>query len=142
MLEDEGAPAGAPPLNADEIVETAAARGVAIVRNHRALLARLLAVAGVTLTELETMGELQKETLEQVGNDKVASQNLVILSKVRRDVIQTVAGALAKVIPLERQAYNLDGDRGGAVPIKYVAPDMDKPVNSGLPEDDYFDPAA
>ena len=121
LLEDGSDPAGAPPLNADEIVETAAARGVAIVRNHRALLARLLAVAGVTLTELETMGELQKETLEQVGNDKVASQNLVILSKVRRDVIQTVAGALAKVIPLERQAYNLDGDRGGAVPISRCA---------------------
>ena len=128
LLEDEGAPAGAPPLNADEIVETAAARGVAIVRNHRALLSRLLAVAGVTLTELETMGGLQKETLEQVGNDKVASQNLVILSKVRQDSIKTVAGALARVIPLERQAYNLDDDRGGAVPIKYVAPDMDKPA--------------
>ena len=105
-----GAPAGAPPLNADEIVETAATHGVDIIKNHRVLLARLLAVAGVTLSELEAMGEIQKETLEQVASDRVAAQNLVVLSKVRRDAIKAVAGALSRVIPLERQAYNLDDD--------------------------------
>ena len=142
LLEDE-VPAEVPPSEASDIVDTAAARGVEIVRNHRALLRRLLGVAGVTLTELETMSTVTKDNIKDLATDKAAAQNVVILSKVRRDGIKTVSAALARVIPLERQAYSLDDDRGSGVPIKYVAPDMEKPACSGLPEDDEdFDPAA
>ena len=45
LLDVEGAPASAPPLQADEIIDSAAKRGVAVVRRQRDLLARLLGVA-------------------------------------------------------------------------------------------------
>ena len=55
LLDDGGAPASAPSLPADQIIESAAKRGVAVVRKQRGLLARLLRAADGTLEELENM---------------------------------------------------------------------------------------
>ena len=122
-------------------MESAASRGVAVVRYHRKLLARLLAVADVTLEELENMIVISRETLEKKRGKHQAAL-LAALTKARQDGIKTVSHALSRVIPLERQAYSLDDDQGGAVPIKYVAPGYDKPAAAGLPEDDWGDDAA
>jgi len=55
LLDVEGAPASAPPVHADEIIDNAAKRGVAVLRRQRKLLAELLGVAEVALEELREM---------------------------------------------------------------------------------------
>jgi hypothetical protein len=136
LLDEGGAPACAPPLQADEIIESAAKRGVAIVRRQRELLARLLGVAGVTLKELEEMQLITRETLEKRPT-KARAQLVAALTKAKLDGMRAVSQVLSQAIPLERLAYSLDDDKGGAVPIMYVAPDYKKPPHTGLSEDQW-----
>jgi hypothetical protein len=133
---DGSAPASAPPIQADEIIETAAKRGVAIVRRQRELLARLLGVAGVTLKELEEMQLITRETLGKRPT-KARAQLVAALTKAKLDGMRAVSQVLSQAIPLERRAYSLDDDKGGAVPITYVAPSYNKPAFSGLSEDEW-----
>jgi hypothetical protein len=136
LLDDGGAPASAPPLQADEIIDNAAKRGVAVVRRQRDLLAQLLGVAEATLEELREMALISRETLEKKRTKHQAAL-VAALSKARLDGMRAVSQVLSQAIPLERLAYSLDDDKGGAVPIKYVAPDYKKPPYSGLSEDQW-----
>jgi hypothetical protein len=61
------------------------------------------------------------------------------VTRARLDGMRVVSGVLNQAIPLERQAFNLDKDDGGALPIKYVAPRYKKPAGSGLSEDEWTD---
>jgi hypothetical protein len=135
-LEAQGAPAGAPSLPADQIIESAAKRGVAVVRRQRDLLARLLGVADRTLKELEEMQLITRDTLKKKGT-KAQTQLITALTKAKLDGMRAVSQILNQAIPLERLAYSLDDDRGGAVPIKYVAPVYEKSPYSGLSEDQW-----
>ena len=121
LLDDGGAPASAPPLQPDEIIDSAAKRGVAVVRRQRDLLARLLGVADGTLKELEEMQLITRETLKKKRTNAQV-QLVTALTKAKLDGMRAVSQILNQAIPLERLAYSLDDDRGGAVPIKYVAP--------------------
>ena len=136
LLDVEGAPASAPPVHADEIIDNAAKRGVAVVRRQRKLLAELLGVAEVTLEELREMAVISRETLGK-KRTKAQTQLVAALSKARLDGMRVVSQVLSQAIPLERLAYSLDDDKGGAVAIKYVAPDYKKPPYSGLSEDQW-----
>jgi hypothetical protein len=136
LLDDGGAPASAPPLQADEIIDSAAKRGVAVVRRQRELLARLLGVAEITLEELREMAVISRETLGK-KRTKAQTQLVAALSKARLDGMRVVSQVLSQTIPLERLAYSLNDDKGGAVAIKYVAPDYKKPPYSGLSEDQW-----
>ena len=138
LLEDEGAPADVPPSEASEIIESAAKRGVAVVRRHRSLLSELLDIAGGTLKELR---EMELITLETYQKRKTKDMVALVsgLAKARLDSMRVVSGVLNQAIPLERQAYSLDSDDAGALPIKYVAPKYKKPAGSGLSEDEWTD---
>ncbi len=136
LLERQGAPGSASPLQADEIIESAAKRGVAIVKRQRKLLAELLRVAEATLEELREMAVISRETLEKKRTKHQAAL-VAALSKARLDGMRAVSQVLSQAIPLERQAYSLDDDKGGAVPITYVAPSYNKPAFSGLSEDEW-----
>jgi hypothetical protein len=137
LLEDE-VPDEVPPKEAEEIVESAAKRGVAVVRKQRKLLARLLRAADGTLEELENMQHISKELLSKKkskGNIAMVSA----LSKAKIDTMKAVSTVFNQAIPLERIAFSLDSDKGAATPIRYVAPDYKKPANTGLSEDDWED---
>ena len=136
LLEAEGAPASAPPLQADEIIDNAAKRGVTVIRRQRKLLAELLGVAEVTLEELREMAVISRETLGK-KRTKAQEQLVAALSKARLDGMRVVSQVLSQAIPLERLAYSLDDDKGSAMPIKYVAPAYKKPAGSGLSEDEW-----
>jgi hypothetical protein len=133
---DEGAPVSAPPIEASEIIESAAKRGVAIVRRQRQLLARLLGVADVTLGELEDMAVISQETLKK-KRTKAQVQLVAALSKAKIDGMRAVSQILSQAIPLERLAYSLDKDGGQERAIIYEAPDYRKPNCSGLSEDQW-----
>jgi len=136
LLDEKGAPAGAPPLQADEIIDSAASRGVTVVRRERKLLSRLLGVADITLGEME---EMQVITLELLRKKKTKALAALVtsLSKAKIDGMRAVSQVLSQAIPLERKVYSLDTDRGEAMSIRYVVPDIQKPAWSGLSEDQW-----
>jgi hypothetical protein len=136
LLTEDEVPGEVPPSEASEIVASAAKRGVAIVRSQRQLLARLLGIADGTLKELKEMQLITRETLEK-SPTKARSQLVAALTKAKLDGMRAVSQVLSQAIPLERQAYSLDDDKGGTVAIKYVAPDYKKPPYSGLSEDQW-----
>lgn len=138
LLEEEPVAASVAPFEASEIVETAARRGVEVVRNHRNLIKRLLGVAAATLSELEEMQLITRETLKK---RRTKGQALLVaaLSKAKLDGMKAVGQVLTQAIPLERQAFSLDKEGGAEKPIKYVAPDYRKPSNTGMSEDQWED---
>jgi hypothetical protein len=135
-LDEKGAPAGTPPIQADEIIDSAAKRGVAVVRHQRHLLAELLGIAGATLEELREMTVISRETLEKKRTKHKAAL-VAALSKAKFDGMRAVSQILSQAIPLERKAYSLDTDRGEAMNIQYVMPEIEKPKWSGLSEDQW-----
>jgi hypothetical protein len=136
LLTEAEVPGEVPPSEASEIVARASKRGVAIIRSQRKLLAQLLEVAGGTLKELEEMQLITRETLEK-SPTKARAQLVAALTKAKLDGMRAVSQVLSQAIPLERQAYSLDDDKGGAVAIRYVAPAYKKPPYSGLSEDQW-----
>ena len=136
LLTEDEVPGEVPPSEASEIVESAAKRGVAIVRSQRQLLARLLGIADGTLKELKEIQLITRETLGKRPT-KARTQLVAALTKAKLDGMRAVSQVLNQAIPLERRAYSLDDDKGGAVPITYVAPSYNKPAFSGLSEDEW-----
>ena len=136
LLDEGGAPGSAPPLQADEIIDSAAARGVAVVRRHRKLLSELLGAVDVALAELKTMEIIKQDVLER-KRLKGRIQMITALSRSRIDTLKVASQVLSQAIPLERKAYSLDSDRGETTSITYVVPDIDKPKWSGLSEDQW-----
>ena len=137
LLDEKGAPTSAPTLQADEIIDSAAARGVAVVRRHRKLLSELLGAVDVALAELKTMEIIKQDVLER-KRLKGRIQMITALSRSRIDTLKVASQVLSQAIPLERKAHSLDSDRGEAISIKYVVPDIEKPKWSGLSEE-YWD---
>ena len=136
LLDEGGAPASAPALQADEIIESATKRGVAVVRKHRKLLSELLGAVDVALAELKTMEIIKQDVLER-KRLKGRIQMITALSRSRIDTLKVASQVLSQAIPLERKAYSLDSDRGEAISIRYVVPDIQKPAWSGLSEDQW-----
>ena len=136
LLTGDEVPGEVPPSEASEIVESAAKRGVTVVRRERKLIRRLLGVADVTLGELE---EMQVITLELLRKKKTKALAALVtsLSKAKIDGMKAVSQVLSQAIPLERKVYSLDSDRGEAMNVRYVVPDIKKPKLSGLSEDQW-----
>ena len=136
LLTENEVPGEVPPSEASEIVESAAKRGVTVVRRERKLLSRLLGVADVTLGELE---EMQVMTIELLRKKKTKALAALVtsLSKAKIDGMKAVSQVLSQAIPLERKVYSLDTDRSEAMSIRYVTPDINKPKWSGLSEDQW-----
>ena len=107
--------------NAREAVETAAARGVAIVRHHRHAISRGRDLTLRLLDELDAtttnVGQLQELIEEATAGDKTAQRRNAMMRAVelpsRAGVIKDLSAAAKNWVALERQAFNL-GDDGGA----------------------------
>ena len=136
LLDDKGAPAGTPPIQADEIIDSASKRGVAVVRKHRKLLSELLSAVDVVFADLKRIEVIRQDVL---GKKRLKGriQMIAALSKSRIDTLKVASQVLCQAIPLERKAYSLDTDRGEAINIRYVTPDIKNPKWSGLSEDQW-----
>lgn len=107
-------------VNAKEAVETAAARGVELVRQHSAILARANAIIAKQLDELDGEGDVIAEIEAEIEIETAGDRNTVrrnaMLKAVslpsRAATVRELSQALKNVIPLERQAHNLDTDDG------------------------------
>ena len=65
---------------------------------------------------------------------KAQAMLVASLSKAKLDGMRAVSQVLTQAIPLERLVYSLDDDKGGDLPIRYIAPDYKKPPHTGLSE--------
>ena len=100
------------------IIDEAAAIGVAVVRSHRRDIDALRQAAA------ELLRELRAPT--QRDEDRV----LVVVPLIHRSrVIADLSSAMARLVPLERQAFGLDEDRpGGSQPITVIWEGMQAPA--------------
>lgn len=106
--------------NAQEAVETAAARGVALVRSHQASLGRANRIAEKLMSELEGSTDDNEEIVEAIEaatfNDANANRRNSMMKAVslpsRAATLRELSQALKNLIPLERQAFNLDANAG------------------------------
>lgn len=102
-----------------ETIQVAAERGVALVREHRSDIGQNRAAVTKLLAELHTVienvEEIEEDIIEDTPGPLNAKRRARMLAAValpsRAGVVNTLAGALKTLIPLERQAFNLD-DKG------------------------------
>lgn len=120
--------------NAQEAVETAAARGVELVRQHRGLLSRSNRIVQKLLDELESGTDNADEIEEEIEAETIGDRNPQRRNAMLRAVslpsraatARELSQTLKNVIPLERQAFNLDdGASAGAVTINITGKDAD-----------------
>ena len=102
--------------NAHEAVETAAARGVELVRQHRRSLGRAQTIIEKLLAELErgtdNIDEIEEAVEEETAGDGNGKRRSMMLKAVSLPQRAQTAAALSltikNIIPLERQAFSLD----------------------------------
>ena len=78
-------------------------------------------------------------SLKTQENKRTKAQAILVasLSKAKLDGMRAVSHVHIQAIPLERQVYSLDDDKGGDLPIRYIAPDYKKPPHTGLSENQW-----
>lgn len=120
----------------DDIIAHAAMRGAEVIRFHRGLLGHLLRHAKVTLEELDNLELIR---IEIIAKAKLKQRERLVsaLIKNRIEGMKAVSQVLNQALPLDRQAFSLDTDRGGVAKITYNTPKINKPPGSGLSEDEW-----
>jgi len=88
--------------NTRETIDNAANRGVEIVRSHRQYLGRLLRVTDKCLKDLENDCDQEDQSLKMGYKEKA-------------ELLKATTQSLAKAIPLERQAFNLDKEADNGI---------------------------
>ena len=118
--------------NAREAVDLAAARGVLLVRQHRASLQKANSAIDRLLDELEShttsIEEIEKTIETETAGDASGARRAAMLKAVslgaRSSAAVALSSALRNVIPLERQAFNLDEPEGDdRIVLKFGADD-------------------
>lgn len=102
--------------NAREAIETAAARGVELVRQHQSSLGRANRIAETLMAELQRgcdrLDEIEDAIAEETGDDANSNRRNAMLKAVslpsRAATLRELSQTLKNLIPLERQAFNLD----------------------------------
>ncbi len=102
--------------NAREAIETAAARGVELVRQHQSSLGRANRIAETLMAELQRgcdrLDEIEDAIAEETGDDPNSNRRNAMLKAVslpsRAATLRELSQTLKNLIPLERQAFNLD----------------------------------
>lgn len=103
----------ATPCNTQEAIDTAASRGVEIVRRHRRLLATLSACAeGVAEAVAARLDAAKTGDTETEGLQ--ASFSIIGDRESLSDAMEKASRSAHKLIALERQAYNLDDREAGS----------------------------
>lgn len=108
---------GDAPLQSEkEIVDVAAKRGVELIREHRRDIGNGRALVTTLFQELKTASQdieqLESAIQDETKGDKNSQRRSQMLRAVslpsRAGTIRDLSMALSRLIPLERQAFNLD----------------------------------
>lgn len=114
--------------NAREAVETAAVRGVELVRQHRGALARLHKIVEKLSAELDESTDNRTEIEQAIHDETLGDPNRQRRNQMMKAVglpsrcatARELSQAIKNLIPLERQAFSLDDG---------VPPDLDNGVS-------------
>jgi hypothetical protein len=98
-----------PDASEDEIVNHGIMRGVEIIRDHRARIAKAMQVSDKILDQLLSGKTMITHICE---NGTVVDIEGYLTPKQTSEYYRSLTQGLAKVIPLERQAFNLDDTAG------------------------------
>lgn len=108
-------------------IELAAERGVQLVREHRHQIGATFKAVSSLIEELQSVTvnreEIEDDIHEFTEDDKDGKRRARMLAAValpsRAQVAGTLANALKTLIPLERQAFNIDDtrDKNDAAPV-------------------------
>lgn len=115
VSEQVSAETRADPLKAKEAIEIAATRGVELVRQHRGGLDRLRKIAEKLATQLDAdtddIEEIEEAIEEETAGDKGGERRARMLRAVslgsRAGIARELSQVLKNLLPLERQAFNL-----------------------------------
>lgn len=106
--------------NDEEIIETAASRGVEVVRQHRSTLGRLNRIANSLLDAIEARISAANGQLDPSSPAVAASFTVLGDKETLADAMEKVQRAVTKVIPLERQAFSLDEKQSAPASVQVV----------------------
>ncbi|WP_431484189.1 hypothetical protein [Pseudomonas solani] len=106
----------APTARDREIVEAAATTGADVVRRHRRDISKGQGLVSVLFSQLEeaatNRAELEDAIEEETKNDETTRRRTQLMRLVslasHAGVLRDLSAAMKNLIPLERQAYNLD----------------------------------
>jgi len=124
-----------------EVIDAAAERGVQVVIHHRGDIQKHRAIVQILVGQLDEVATkrdaisdtIRDETKEDNGPSRRNSMLKAISLPTHASVARDLATALKQLIPLERQAYNLDNGRGDSGITSVLSPDdVDKLDNSGV----------
>lgn len=99
-----------------ETIDRAAARGVEVVRQHRKDIGRGRELVGLLMLQLDEASantdQIEEDIEKETSGDKDGKRKAAMLRAVslpsRAGVIRDLSAAMKNLIPLERQAFNLD----------------------------------
>lgn len=124
--------------NARETVEAAATRVVEVVRSHRKDIAKGRTIISTLFAELmeatenrvEIDEEIEKATADDKDGKRAAMMRRAVALPSRASSVLSLAGAMHKIVHLERQAFNIETDSGedeAPVAIKVTIEDASAP---------------
>lgn len=122
--------------NYSEAIERYGEKGAGVIGAHKVLFTKILKQVDVTLDDLENAQGIMAKlmTADRVKKNLVVAASLAI--KERNTTLKTVSEVLSKIVPLQRQAFKIDGDGAAAESINYyIIGDLDKPRYAGMSKD-------
>ena len=118
LVRNVGPQDGPHPIRDAEIIDMAAARGVEVVRQHRATLSRAHCIVSGLLEELQSESDnreaIEEDILVETADDKTSRRRHAMLKAIslptRAGTALALGQALRALVPLERQAFALDAE--------------------------------
>jgi len=121
------------PENYTEAIDKYGELGAGVIGAHKVLFHKILRRCDVTLDRL-IRGDI---IMDELAAGKRIRKNLVVAAtlalKDQNTTLKTVSEVVAKIVPLQRQAFNIDEDGSGADKITYyIVGDLEKPADAGM----------
>lgn len=121
------------PENYEEAIEKYGELGAGMISHHKFLFDKIIQQVGATLDDLTHSQGIMAKLADGDRVKKVTVMAASLALKERNNLLRTVAHVMDKIVPLQRQAFNLDDSGSGAENITYyIVGDLEKPANAGI----------
>lgn len=119
--------------NYTEAIDKYGELGAGVIGGHKVLFNKILQQVDVTLQDLTHSQGIMAKLASGDRVKKVTVMAASLALKERNNLLRTAAHVIDKIIPLQRQAFNIDEAGSGAEKITYIiVGDLEKPVDAGM----------
>ena len=119
--------------NYTDSIDRYSEKGAGIVGAHKVLFTKILEQVDVTLEDLKSAQGIMAKLMNADRVKKTLVMAASLAMKERNASLKTAADVLAKIVPMQRQAFQLDGEGSQAERINYyIIGDLDKPKTAGM----------